>query len=105
MCCRVSFLMRRRPPISTRTDTHVPSTTLFRFIMTGCGIFDRIAGDPQLTADGASPRRFLELFYMADGLKSGMHHPDGIFWIRRLDRQHVVHEERDRKSTRLNSSH
>ncbi len=63
-------------------------------IMTGCGIYDRITGDPELTAAGSAPRRFLDLFYMADGLKSGMHHPDGIFWIRRLDRRHRVHEER-----------
>src|SRR3546814_8530007 len=28
--CSVFFLMRRRPPISTRTDTLFPSTTLFR---------------------------------------------------------------------------
>ncbi len=63
-------------------------------IMTGCGIYERVADDRQLTANGAAPRPFMDLFYMADGLKSGMHHPDGILWIRRLDRQHTVHEER-----------
>src|SRR3546814_10948390 len=29
-CCNVFFLMSRPPPISTRTDTLVPYTTLFR---------------------------------------------------------------------------
>src|SRR3546814_15221618 len=28
--CRLVFLMIRRPPRSTRTDTHLPYTTLFR---------------------------------------------------------------------------
>src|SRR3546814_9122092 len=30
LCCLVSFLMIRRPPRSTRTDTLLPYTTLFR---------------------------------------------------------------------------
>src|SRR3546814_19195476 len=30
-CCSVFFLMRRRPPRSTRTDTLFPYTTLFRY--------------------------------------------------------------------------
>lgn len=63
-------------------------------IMTGCGIFDRVEGTPEITAEGAAPRSFLDLFYLAEGLKSGMHHPDGIFWIRRLDRHHAVHADR-----------
>ncbi|MGH7594429.1 MAG: hypothetical protein ACRELE_11360, partial [Gemmatimonadales bacterium] len=33
-------------------------------------------------------------FYLADGLKSGMHHPDGILWIRGADHRHRVHAER-----------
>src|SRR3546814_15857078 len=31
-CLVVCFLMIRRPPRSTRTDTHFPSTTLFRSV-------------------------------------------------------------------------
>src|SRR3546814_20724511 len=30
VCCFIFFLMRRRPPRSTRTDTLFPYTTLFR---------------------------------------------------------------------------
>ena len=33
---------------------------------------------------------FFELFYHVDGLKSGMHHPDGMLWIRTPQRQHFV---------------
>jgi hypothetical protein len=32
---------------------------------------------------------FEALFYPAQGLKSGMHHPDGILWIRTPERRHV----------------
>jgi predicted AlkP superfamily phosphohydrolase/phosphomutase len=26
--------------------------------------------------------KFFDLFYEIEGLKSGMHHPEGIFWVR-----------------------
>jgi hypothetical protein len=34
------------------------------------------------------PRLFHDIFYPAQGLKSGMHHPDGILWIRLPERRH-----------------
>jgi hypothetical protein len=37
---------------------------------------------------------FFELFYAMEGGKSGMHHPDGMLWIRHPERKHVVHSER-----------
>lgn len=63
-------------------------------IMTGCGIFQKVAGDPVLRAGGATDRPFLSMFYLAEGVKSGMHHPDGILWIRRLDHRHRIHEDK-----------
>lgn len=63
-------------------------------LMTGCGIFEQVRGEPLLEAPGAAPRKFLDLFYLADGIKSGMHHPDGILWIRGAERRHRVHEKR-----------
>ncbi|MGH7593274.1 MAG: hypothetical protein ACRELE_05420, partial [Gemmatimonadales bacterium] len=38
-------------------------------IMAGCGIFERVDGDPVVSASGVADARFLELFYLADGLK------------------------------------
>jgi hypothetical protein len=58
-------------------------------IMTGCGIFEKVDGQPQLAAAGRPTQPFLELFYLAEGVKSGMHHPDGILWIRHADRRHA----------------
>ncbi|MBA2291438.1 MAG: alkaline phosphatase family protein [Gemmatimonadales bacterium] len=63
-------------------------------LMVGCGIFDRIDGEPTISAAGQPVAKFFELFYLADGLKSGMHHPDGILWIRNESRHHYVHPEK-----------
>ena len=63
-------------------------------IMTGCGIFEKVAGDPTLDGEGCTAVPFLSLFYLAEGVKSGMHHPDGIFWVRRPDRRHQVFTEK-----------
>src|SRR3546814_17113288 len=40
----ICFLMLRRPPRSTRTDTHFPYTTLFRSLVKG---IDRFVARPQ----------------------------------------------------------
>ncbi len=36
---------------------------------------------------------FSEVFYWVDSLKSGTHHPDGIFWISQPGQSHEVREE------------
>jgi hypothetical protein len=36
---------------------------------------------------------FFAIFYKVDGIKSGMHHPDGLLWIRRSTDEHRVFEE------------
>src|SRR3546814_17872991 len=74
------FLMIRRPPRSTRTDTLFPSTTLFR---------------------SAEPRRI----HLVTGMLANKH-PDAILapLAPRLASIAVVPVP-DRKSTRLNSSH
>lgn len=41
-----------------------------------------------------APRLFSELFYLAQNVKSGKHHPDGLLWIRRPDRRHVELREK-----------
>src|SRR3546814_16949237 len=73
------FLMIRRPPRSTRTDTLFPYTTLFR---------SPVGGD--VAAQGR------DLVPVAAGDRG-----DG----RRVERHTVDAADEDRKSTRLNSSH
>jgi hypothetical protein len=63
-------------------------------ISAGCIIHDHVPREALLHAEGgARARKFFELFYQADGLKSGMHHSDGILWIRYPNRQHAVHAQ------------
>jgi len=51
-------------------------------VKTGCRIFQRVSADTPLGMPGRASGRFDDLFYRADGLKSGMHHSEGCLWIR-----------------------
>ncbi len=64
-------------------------------IYCGCQIFHRLPAEAVLH-DSVADRRtaFFDVFYQADSIKSGIHHPDGLLWIRRPDRQHAVHAEK-----------
>src|SRR3546814_17440979 len=94
-CCFIFFLMIRRPPRSTRTDTLFPYTTLFRsfgeIIVVG-GEDVAVVAQRLLAAIGRHPRaRALSVAREIVEIEQ----PD-IF---------VRLEIIDRKSTRLNSSH
>src|SRR3546814_14469848 len=88
------FLMIRRPPRSTRTDTLFPYTTLFRsFTALQSAIVDRVGKEA-----AASWVRELT----RPGRMIGEARLD---WLRRPAGGTSVRDIRDRKSTRLNSSH
>jgi hypothetical protein len=58
----------------------------------GCSIFHPVARNARLTAPSSGRfAPFLDIFYQAEGIKSGMHHPDGILWIRYPNHTHRVH--------------
>jgi hypothetical protein len=64
-------------------------------VFASCCINRKLDGNAVLRigdADHGVP--FLQLFYPLEGLKSGMHHPDGILWIRQPHRSHTVHPEK-----------
>src|SRR3546814_3827262 len=121
------FLMIRRPPRSTRTDTLFPYTTLFRsgsqypiigrtaspdpdgtFRLTGADISDVPAGPANLIAyfswtDGLGNRQSSQLstpVTLVSSIEAELL-SEGIFLSPNGDGQH----DTDRKSTRLNSSH
>ncbi len=50
-------------------------------IFAGCSIFERVERDAMVDSS-AGKFRFFERFYDCHLVKSGMHHPDGIFWVR-----------------------
>src|SRR3546814_20074410 len=109
----VFFLMIRRPPRSTRTDTLFPYTTLFR-----AAPFDRLdamdhfnvehAGIPPLQSAHLHPRAFLHGLQVRTigGLFVGDDGQNTVnFRYRRPLGIAVAAFRVDRKSTRLNSSH
>jgi hypothetical protein len=58
----------------------------------GCKIHATIPADAVVSAAGGSAP-FFSLFYQVEGVKSGMHHPEGLLWIRTPERLHAVHRE------------
>src|SRR3546814_20900424 len=82
-CALVLFLMIRRPPRSTRTDTLFPYTTLFRSAATSPSLRGREDQVGNLPPAGRAGTRCAD----------------------RADIAENIFEEADRKSTRLNSSH
>lgn len=64
-------------------------------IFGGCGIFDQLSNDATLSiANSEKSIPFFKIFYQIEDIKSGMHHPDGILWIRKPSCQHSIHEDK-----------
>jgi hypothetical protein len=64
-------------------------------VFCGCAIFRVVPADAHVRIDGTTTSLpFDALLYRCVGLKSGMHHPDGVLWIRRRGASHQVHPER-----------
>lgn len=67
-------------------------------IYAGCGIFDQLPSQAVLQRDDRADRPvtipFFDLFYQIEEIKSGMHHPDGILWIRHPSLEHSVQTEK-----------
>src|SRR3546814_20799775 len=94
------FLRRRRPPISTRTDTLFPYTTLFRSPAEKQQI-DREEQPHAFTHDGRVPSEKP----LSRDAESGQDGPGiGGEENERGERRTAIAPQ-DRKSTRLNSSH
>jgi hypothetical protein len=61
-------------------------------LMCGCRIWRKLEPDAVLRIDGSEETvPFFDLFYRIDLVKSGMHHPDGMLWVRRPERNHSEH--------------
>src|SRR3546814_12227022 len=97
--------MIRRPPRSTRTDTLFPYTTLFRsFAEVDGGVGGgAVAQIPIMEAFGRALllEPYLETIVLAGGVLKRSRNPVALGLIEAI----ISGEVRDRKSTRLNSSH
>lgn len=61
-------------------------------LMCGCRIWRKLEPDAVLRIDGDEQTvPFFDVFYRIDLVKSGMHHPDGMLWIRHPERTHSEH--------------
>ncbi|HSD25237.1 MAG TPA: hypothetical protein VLB79_13030 [Solirubrobacterales bacterium] len=61
-------------------------------LMCGCRIWRNLDPDAVLRIDGSEQTvPFFDVFYRIDLVKSGMHHPDGMLWIRHPGRSHSEH--------------
>ena len=64
-------------------------------IFAACGIVEQVEPDAVLHLDGGEQRiPFFDFFYQLDLVKSGIHHPDGLMWIRTPARSHSVNPEK-----------
>jgi len=67
-----------------------------RQLFAWCRITTGLDSSVRLSADAAGDRReerFFSIFFKVEGIKSGMHHPDGLFWIRRPTAEHWRFED------------
>jgi hypothetical protein len=64
-------------------------------VFSGCIIYSQL-GHEALLEGGPNGRAipFFRLFYQVESLKSGMHHPDGILWMRIPGSRPSVHREK-----------
>jgi hypothetical protein len=61
----------------------------------GCRIYKKLEQDLKLESRATkASARFFDMFYKIEGMKSGMHHPDGMLWIRTPARRHKVHTDK-----------
>jgi hypothetical protein len=64
-------------------------------VFSGCTVFENLPQEISLTInDSNRSRPFFDIFYKVEGKKSGMHHADGMLWIRHPERQHTVHDKK-----------
>ncbi len=60
-------------------------------VFAGCRIYHRVDEDVEIvSATNQTPIRFQDFFYRMETSKSGMHHPDGMLWVREPGRQHRI---------------
>jgi hypothetical protein len=64
-------------------------------VFSGCKVFSQLDHEVMLEGGpGATSIPFFRLFYQVESLKSGMHHPDGILWMRVPGNAPSVHREK-----------
>ena len=64
-------------------------------VFSGCKLFSQLDHEVMLEGGaGGATIPFFRIFYQVESLKSGMHHPDGILWMRMPGRPASVYHEK-----------
>jgi hypothetical protein len=64
-------------------------------ILIQCRCTSAVPHDVVITSEDSSKCiPFFDVFYQVNTVKSGRHHPDGLLWIRHLNRNHIVYEQK-----------
>jgi len=63
-------------------------------LLCGCQIWKQLEPDATLQTAAGQVVPFFDVFYQIDLIKSGMHHRDGMLWIRKPGQQPSVHDEK-----------
>jgi hypothetical protein len=64
-------------------------------LFVGCRIYKNVDDDlPLESTKTKQTTRFFDHFYKIEGMKSGMHHPDGMLWVRTPSHRHAVHSDK-----------
>jgi hypothetical protein len=64
-------------------------------VFASCSIHHALSDDATLRVENSGRSiPFFDMLYAVGGGKSGMHHPDGMLWIRHPARTHKVHQQR-----------
>lgn len=64
-------------------------------IYAGCEIFEQLSDQTVLYVEGSDiSTSFFSIFYQIKDIKSGMHHSDGILWVRNPSLRHAIHPDK-----------
>jgi hypothetical protein len=63
-------------------------------LFSDCRIFEPQPAIALVSNRAGKARPFSKLFYQVEGMRSGMHTPDGLLWIRRPAKNHFVHKRK-----------
>jgi hypothetical protein len=83
----LSLQVEKRPAMAITREA--------RILSCNCRIVTKLPQDAILhAAYGKRSTPFFDIFYQIEGIKSGMHHPDGMLWIRTRDRRQKINAEK-----------
>ncbi len=77
--------------VAGKPGFHVLYEAGAKMLLTGSAVFQPVPENTRLLFPNGGSFRFHDVFYLVrETVKSGMHHPHGILWVRGIGREHSV---------------